>query len=207
MKTSGRFYRICFCLARTAIGIFYRLRVSGEENIPEGAAIVCANHSSMVDPFLIAFAFGIDCNVHVIAKAELFRIPVISQILRKLKMIRVDRGILDATTVKSALSYLKCGEVVVIFPEGTRISSDDAITAKAGAVKIAERTGNPIVPLYLPRKKPLFRKVRLIVGEPYYIEKQQPKRTTDDYTGLSDLLMERIKLLNPEYHTSRSVEV
>ena len=206
MKNANRFYRVFYHLARIALTAFRPLEVIGKENIPDGAAIVCSNHSHMVDPFFIAFAFGIDRNVHVIAKAELFRIPVVSQVLEKLKMIRVDRGVLDATTVKSTLGYLKNGEVVVIFPEGTRVSTDDAVTAKNGAVKIAERTAAPIVPLFLPRKKPYFKKVKLIIGEPYYIMKQSQKRSSDDYMSLSDTLMGIIKMLNPEHRTPEIIK-
>ena len=201
MKHGNKFYRRFYRAARAAIGIFYRLRVIGKENIPDGAAIVCANHSNMVDPFIIAFAFGIDCQVHVIAKVELFRIPVVSTVLKKLGMISVDRGILDSSAVKNTFLYLKNGEKIVIFPEGTRVPTDDAIAVKAGAVKTAERAGAPLLPLFLPRKKPLFRRVAVVIGEPYYIEKQAQKRTMNDYALLSDDLMERIKALNPELGT------
>ena len=198
MKTGNRFYRGFYYFARAAIGIFYRLEVIGKANIPEGNAIVCANHSGMVDPFLIAFAVGKTRNIHVITKAELFRIPIISQVLKKLGMISVDRGVLDATAVKSTLRYLKNNEIVVIFPEGTRVSTDDAVAAKTGAVKIAERSGAPIVPVFLPRKKPLFRKIRLIIGKPYYLAKQSQKRSQVEYIDLSNALMEKIKLLSSE---------
>jgi len=195
MKSGYRFYRVCYRLARVFISVFYRIRVTGKENIPEGAAMVCANHSSMIDPFLTAFAFGLKYQMHIIAKAELFRIPVISPILKKLGMISVDRGVMDASAVKAALRYLKDGEKVVIFPEGTRVHEDDAISAKAGAVKLAERTGVPVLPFFLPRKKPLFRRVALVIGEPYYIERQPDKRTSNDYALLSGELMEKINSL------------
>jgi 1-acyl-sn-glycerol-3-phosphate acyltransferase len=166
--------------------------VIGKENIPETAGIVCSNHSSNIDPFLIAFAFGLKEQMHIIAKAELFKIPVISQILKKLGMISVNRGVLDAAAVKATMTYLKNGKKIVIFPEGTRVLKDDAIAAKTGAVKVAERAGIPIIPLFLPRKKPLFRKMTMVIGEPYYIEKKGPKRTMENYTQLSDEMMEKI---------------
>ncbi|MCL2124390.1 MAG: 1-acyl-sn-glycerol-3-phosphate acyltransferase [Oscillospiraceae bacterium] len=198
MKPSYKFYRGCYRVARAWFGILYRLRVDGADNIPSGAAVVCANHSHMSDPFLAAFAFGISNQLHVIAKIELFRIPVISQILQKLGMICVNRGKLDIDSVKSSLQYLRKGEMVVIFPEGTRVSADDAVEAKAGAVKLAERAGALLVPFYIPRKKRLFRKVTVVIGEPYSVEKLQVKRTADDYAELSEALMEKIKSLNPE---------
>ena len=197
MKPSYRFYRGCYRLLYFVFSIFYPWRISGKENIPEGAALVCANHSSIADPFLIALALGIEHHTHIIAKAELYKIPVISQILKKMGMIRVKRGAMDAVTMKATLGYFKSNERVVIFPEGTRVPEDDAINAKAGAVKIAEHAGVPLVPLYLPRRKPLFSKAPLVIGEPYYIEKQARKRPQEDYARLSEDLMSRIKALEP----------
>ena len=198
MKPSYKFYRGCYRLMQAYINVFFRFRVIGRENIPEGAAVVCANHSHNIDPFLVAVAFGIQNHVHVMSKVELFRIPVVSQILQKLGMISVNRGAPDTNSLKSTLGYLKCCEKVVIFPEGTRVRRDDAIEAKAGAVKIADRTETPIVPVFIPRKKPVFRKLTVVIGEPYRFEEQEKKRSADDYVKLSDDLMERIKTLNPE---------
>jgi len=197
MKPVSAFYKVCYCLARFFLGIFYWLDVTGREKIPEGAAIICANHSSMADPFLIAFVCGINSNLHIISKAELFRIPVLSAVLTKLGMISVDRDTIDVKTIKKTFNYLKNGEKVAIFPEGTRSSEDDAITAKIGAVKIAEHTRADVVPAFIPRKKSIFRKVRVVIGDPYRIEKQEVKRVHDDYVELTKQLMGKIKALDP----------
>jgi len=198
MSPSDGFYKVCYCLARVGIGIFYRLRVSGKEKVPSGSVMVCANHSSMLDPFFLAFAFGIKTQVHVIAKAELFKIPVISFILRRLGMIRVDRGGLDAGAIKKTLGFLNKGGIVAIFPEGTRSLHDDEVAAKTGAVRIAAHAGIPVIPAFIPRKKTLFGKVTLVLGEPYYIKKESNKRAHDDSARHADILMEKIKALNPE---------
>ena len=160
--------------------------------------MVCANHSAMIDPFQIAIAFGIDDNVHVIAKIELFRIPVISTLLWKMGMICVDRSINDIESIKTTLLYLKKGEKVVIFPEGTRLSEFDARAAKSGAVKLAERAGVPIIPVFVSRKKPFFKKSKVVFGMPYMIEKNDEKRNADDYNKLSEELMEKIQALDTE---------
>jgi len=197
-KASYRFYRIMFRIAAPVISFFRPFTVIGKENLIAGPAMVCSNHSAMIDPFLIAIAFGIDTNVHVIAKIELFRIPVVSSILWKMGMICVDRSINDIASIKTSLGYLKKGEKVVIFPEGTRAASFDAVAAKSGAVKLAERAGVPIIPVFIPRKKPFFSKKQLVFGEPYYIEKLSDKRTMDDYARLSEELMDKIQALDPE---------
>ena len=197
-KASNKFYRLCYKIAGPVIRFFRPFTVIGEENRIDGAAMVCANHSAMIDPFHIALAFGIDTNIHVIAKIEIFKIPVISTILWKLGMICVDRSINDIASVKASLGYLKNGEKVVIFPEGTRMSEFHADAAKSGAVKMAERAGVPIIPVFLSRKKPYFKKSKVIFGEPYLIEKQNEKRTAEDYEKLSEDLMSKIQALDPE---------
>jgi 1-acyl-sn-glycerol-3-phosphate acyltransferase len=111
-------------------------------------------------------------------------------------MIPVDRSINDITSIKTALGYLKNGERVLIFPEGTRAAKHDAGSAKSGAVKLAERAGVPVVPVFIPRRKPFFRKRKIVFGEPYYIEKQTGKRNADDYAKLSEDLMNIIQALD-----------
>ena len=196
------FYKVCYCLARVALGFFYWFNVVGKENIPEGAVLVCANHSSLLDPFLIGFAFGIKRNVHMIGKVELFRIPVVSAIIKKLGMISVDRGILDVKTIKKTLGFLGSGESVAIFPEGTRMSEDNAAAAKSGAVKLAEHAGVPIIPAYIPRKKRIFKKFTVVIGKPLMIEKQLKKRVQEDYVKLAETVMEHIYSLNPTAQTN-----
>ena len=196
-KASNKFYRWCFKYIGPVLRFFRPFDVTGEENLISGAAMVCSNHSAMIDPFQIALAFGIDTNIHVIAKIEIFRIPVISTILWKLGMICVDRSINDIASVKSSLAYLKSGEKVVIFPEGTRRSDFHDHAAKSGAIKLAERAGVPIIPVFLSRKKQWLRKSKVVFGEPYSIIKQDTKRTADDYTALADELMNKIQALDP----------
>lgn len=197
MKPRNRFYRACYCIARAALSFLYWVEIKGKENIPEGAAMVCANHSSLLDPFFLAFAFGINRPLHMMGKIELFRIPFISRIIVKLGMISVNRGKIDGDTLKKTLGYLNNGEKVAIFPEGTRASEDNAVVAKNGAIKFSERAKVPIVPAYIPRKKGIFRRMSVVIGEPYYIEKTGERRTPEEYSALADELMERIKALNP----------
>ena len=176
--------------------------ITGKENMIDGAAMVCSNHSGMIDPFLVAIAFGIDDPVHIIAKIELFKIPVLASFLWKMGMICVDRSINDISTIKATLGYLKKEEKVVIFPEGTRTSEYDVHAAKSGAVKLAERANVPLIPVFVPRKKPAFKKCIIVIGEPYYIEKNDEKRSTDDYAKLSEELMEKIQSLDPAGETA-----
>ncbi|MCL2392205.1 MAG: 1-acyl-sn-glycerol-3-phosphate acyltransferase [Oscillospiraceae bacterium] len=194
-KPSHRFYRGCYNITWVLFGIVFWSDIKGREKIPTGAAMICSNHSSFFDPIFIAFAFGKEYFLHFFAKVELFRVPVLSWIITKLGAISVDRDMFDVTSMKRTLSYFKNGEKVAIFPEGTRAA--DLIESKKGAVKIAERAHVPLVPVFVPRKKKCFSKLHLVIGEPYYIEKQANKRTAEDYHRLSEELMAKIEALNP----------
>jgi len=176
-------------------GTAYRLGVRGKENIPPGAAMICANHSSLIDPIIISLAFGIKHFLHYIAKIELFRTPVLSAVVTKLGAISVDREISDIKTIKTTLAYFKRDGKVVIFPEGTRTLLGEKVTAKHGAVRLAERAGVPLVPVFVPREKRLLRAVTIVIGEPYLIEKQAEKRSNEDYVALSEELMDKIEAL------------
>ena len=197
-QASYTFYKWCFIIAGPVMRFFRPFEVLGKENRIEGAALICSNHSAMIDPFQIALAFGIDTNIHVIAKKSIFKIPLISTILWKLGMISVDRSINDISSVKASLAYLKNGEKVVIFPEGTRMSEYDAHAAKNGAVKMAERAGVPILPVFITRKKPFFKKTKVVFGEPYFIKKTKEKRSHENYIRLSEELMNKIQTLDPD---------
>jgi len=195
-KASRKFYRRCYRIFGPVIRFFRPFRVFGEENRIDGAALICSNHSAMIDAFQIALAFDIDTNVHVVTKIEVFKIPIVSTFLWKMGMIPVDRSINDINSLKTMLNYLKNGEKVIIFPEGTRSSEFDSQAAKSGAVKLAERAKVPILPVFVSRKKPFFKRTKVVLGEPYFIEKQKEKRTAEDYALLSEELMKKIEDLS-----------
>ncbi len=195
IKKEFRAYKRAYFFASIIIGFFYRVKVRGRENIPSGAALICANHSSWADPFLIAFAVKNREHLHMMAKKEIFDKKIIGSILRSIGTFPVNRGGSDIEAVRTTMRYLKNGEKVVIFPEGTRRRGDNEVEAKSGAVRIAEKTGSPILPVYIPRRKKTFGTVYLIIGKPYYINSQNQKLTTADYTMISSDLMEQINRL------------
>lgn len=190
-------YRRFFVFVNVFVHLFYRFRVTGAERIRDGAAMVCANHSSWVDPFLVAIAFGKRNHLRIMGKVELFRIPVVGWFLRRIGMFPVDRSVKDVTAIRTAMKLIRDGSKVVIFPEGTRVAEDDAVIAKSGAVKIADHMSVPVYPVFIPRKKPVFSRVDVIIGEPITFEKQAGKRSNEDYVRMADELMGRIRTLAP----------
>ena len=191
----NRIFKIIYVLARVFLVPVCRVKTHGKENIPDGPALFCANHSSFLDPFVICFSLGKNRLVHFVAKAELFRIPVVRGVLKALGMIPVDRSTTDTGAVKESLRFLRAGERVGIFPEGTRVSESNAVAAKMGAVKLAAKTGVPIVPIYIPRKKSAFRTTHTVIGAPYTISSSGRRLEAEDYKQLSEQLMDKIEQL------------
>lgn len=194
----SKLYRFLHPIVTPVLRLFYRPQIIGLENVPQdGAFIVCAPHSSNIDPFLMMCFIGRQHQIHMMAKKELFDAPVIGRIMRTTQMISVDRTTTDINSVRSAMAYLKDGEKLGMFPEGTRVSEGEAADAKSGIVRLADKVGVPVVPMYIPRIKPLFRKTPLVFGEPIYINPARVRLKAEDFPPLVDDVMARIKALAP----------
>lgn len=162
-----RLYKFLVSVVIPLFRLFFRVRITGKENMPEGATVVCANHTSMLDPFFAVMLFKKADLPVFMGKVELFRVPVIGALLRKIEAIPVDRGSTSMSTLRDAISHLKNGRKVVIFPEGTRVSGQANVAgAKTGAAMIACRAGTTMLPVFISGEKRLFGCVDVIVGKP-----------------------------------------
>ncbi len=196
MNKAYRAYRRLYYFLIIVLSPFYRFDVVGKENIPDGPAVLCANHSSNFDPVMISLAAGIDNHIHYMAKNELFKIPVLSAVIKAIGSFPVDRGKKDTRTIKTALKYLKDGEKIGIFPEGTRVREAGVKSAKTGAVRIADQMNAPVVPVYLPRRKKPFHKIRIVFKEPYLVNPERRKLSQEEYVSLAKELMDGIDALD-----------
>lgn len=127
--------------------VYFRMSRIGREHVPrKGAAIIAANHRSFFDPFIIACMAR--RPMFYVAKRELFEIhPLISFLLRTLGAFPVDRGRGDRDTIATAKELLARGELVLIFPEGTRTRPGPLGTPKRGVGRLALETGAPVIPV------------------------------------------------------------
>ncbi len=168
------FFRIVYAIAIPFFRLLYRIKVVGRENVPEGAAVMCANHSAMLDPIFMCAACGIRENWLFMAKAELLKVPVLGWLLKKIGVIPVNRGATDISTIRDAIDALKGGKKVMIFPQGTRVrEGEDDVAAKTGAAMIASRAKAPLVPVYISTNKKLFGKVIISFGTPILTETEE----------------------------------
>ena len=112
-------YSVIYWIVYPFFNLVHPCRPVNRENVPEGAVILCPNHTRMSDPFFVVFALGRHIQPWVMAKAELMRVPVIGWLLKKAGVFAVDRGKSDVGAIKHAMKCLKNGEKLLMFPEGT----------------------------------------------------------------------------------------
>jgi 1-acyl-sn-glycerol-3-phosphate acyltransferase len=133
-------------LLQPLLHVYFRLRRIGREHIPaSGPVIIAANHRSFLDPFVIATMTW--RPMYYVAKKELFRRRFQAWILNSLGAFPVDRGAGDADTIRTAKELLERGEIVLIFPEGTRTRPGGLGKPHKGVGRLALVTGAPVVPI------------------------------------------------------------
>jgi len=114
-----------------------RLEVTGAECLPtHGATLVLANHDSAWDPVVIAAAGRRRRQIHALAKASLWKHPVLARVLDGMGQIPVERGRSDTAAMDAAARCLSAGGCVGIFPEGT-VSRGRQLRARSGAGRLA----------------------------------------------------------------------
>lgn len=190
--TETKWYRLFYAIVWPFVMLFYPMKFIGRENIPEGGALVCANHSSAVDPFFLAFALGRKKRICAMAKESLLKLFFVGKVLKLIGTFGVRRGASDIHAVKYALKELKKGEYVVIFPEGTRVKSREEGEPKTGAAMLACRTGVNVLPVYIPMHKKPFRINRVYIGEPYQMTPEGRRANAKDYEVFTAQLMDKI---------------
>lgn len=165
-------YRIVRAVALVYAKLFYRVEIIGKENEPkEGGCIAIANHSSLFDPIGVAVALKRD--VYFMGKSDLLDHKVMQLVFKLCNVVAIHRGESDIAALRKTCDIVNNGDIVGIFPQGTRIqcSAPEVETALAGIGLMAMRTKASVLPIAVcygkKNKKPtLFRKVRVAVGKP-----------------------------------------
>lgn len=156
---------------------FYRIQVIGKENFPkQGGVLLCTNHIDNLDPPVV----GITCPrpVHFMAKEELFEAPILKTVLPKVNAFPVKRGMSDRQALRKALSILKSGKVVGLFPEGTR--SKDGVLQKglAGAGFFALRGDGVVMPCAIIAPYKPFKRLKVVYGKPIDMTRYREERVS-----------------------------
>ncbi len=144
--------------------VMYPIRLIGEENIPPGAAILCANHIASRDPILLLLRLR--RKITFMAKKELFQVKIVGAVLREAGAFPVDRGRADLSAIRESMRILKEGGLLGIFPQGTRSVSNERTQMHGGAALIEQRSKAPVVPVYIDGPYRKFRRTNIYIGMP-----------------------------------------
>ena len=184
-------YKVLRNIISVVYHLVYRFEVTGTENIPkDGGVILCGNHRSNNDAIFLAV-----CQKRQIAfmgKDSLFKIPVLGFVLKKVGAFAVKRGTGDIGAIRKAVEILNGGNMLSIFPEGTRNkTAEPLIEFKTGAVFIAYKADAYIVPVGISGRYVPFSKVRITFGEPFKVSSE----TKPDLNSETQILKDKVLCL------------
>ena len=172
----------------------------GKDNIPQkDAFIMVSNHGSLLDPPLLGHALG--RNISFMAKAELFKIPLLGSVISACGAYPVKRGITDKNTIQTACKKLSNDNCIGIFIDGTRQKNGRVNKPKQGAALLAFKNQKLLLPVAIVNSHrlvrfnfciPLFSKIVIKVGKPV----QPPQSSSrDDLNSVTTHLQDEINYL------------
>ena len=178
----------------------FRGHLIGEENIPiKDSFIMVSNHGSLLDPPLLGHALG--HNISFMAKAELFKIPLLGFLIKACGAYPVKRGIADKNTIKIACKKLSNNNCIGIFIDGTRQKNGRVNKPKQGAALLAFKNQKLLLPVAIVNSNrlvrfkfcvPFFSKIVIKVGKPI----QPPQSSSrDDLNSVTMHLQDKINNL------------
>ena len=190
-----------YSVLKTCLGKFFmwlfRINIEGKENIPsEGSLLVCPNHISNWDPILLAAVS--DRQIRFMAKSSLFKIPVVNTVLKAVGAFPVNRGSADPSALKKAITNLKNGDAVGLFPQGTRYRGvhPESSEIKSGAGMIAYRARCDVLPVAIVTrgyKTKAFKTVHIKIGKPIAFEELGLENgNAEEYTKAAELIFDRV---------------
>jgi 1-acyl-sn-glycerol-3-phosphate acyltransferase len=185
------FYSFARALLIPIFYLLYNYRIIGRENIPkEGAYIACGNHVSAIDPIFIGIS--LPQKMYFMAKAELFKNKMLSILLKGLCVFPIKRGEADIKSIKTSLKLLSNGEVLGLFPEGTRNKTSEVV-AEPGIALLAVKSKVPVVPIAIISSYKFFKRTNIIIGKPIELtEYFDRKLLNEDYIKISIDIMNKI---------------
>jgi 1-acyl-sn-glycerol-3-phosphate acyltransferase len=145
---------------RTLNGEKYRTKI-------KGGAIIAANHTSFLDPFVVGVTFWYR-RLHFLVAEIVMGGKLRSALLRGVGAIKIDRNTADIEAITKSVSKLKEGFLLSVFPQGQICKDDKLETVKSGAVLMAIRANVPIIPIYIAPRKHWYNTRTVIIGNTVY---------------------------------------
>jgi len=198
------FYALGAAIVKPSLRVLCRWRVEGKKNVPpRGGAIVACNHVSYLDPVMVGAAMA-PRRMYYMAKSELFRVPLLSALIARLGAFPVQRGTADRRALRTALRLLKAGELVLMFPEGTRSKDGNLQPPELGIAHLVAHARVPVLPVavagthkLLPRDSfiPRPARVQVRIGKPLTFDDLAPRPPREALQGVAERIMLEIRRL------------
>lgn len=202
-------------IARTALNLAMNRKWSGLEKLPSGGFIAAPNHCTEIDPLVVGHMFYNQKRApHFLAKAGLFKVPVVGWVLHATQQIPVERSTAGANrSLQLAQEIVGKGGAIIIYPEGTLTRDPDLWPMKGhtGAARLALEGGIPVVPVahwgaheVFPRYGKRFhlfprKTARVVVGEPVDLSAFEGRPLDKaTLTGATEAIMDAITHLLAE---------
>jgi 1-acyl-sn-glycerol-3-phosphate acyltransferase len=193
MSTPSQMYRFLGVISRPLVYGLFRLETRGLERLPSGGFVLSANHVSNLDPWPLGMPLLPQRWLRFMAKSELYWWPL-SLVLDACGAFKVRRGERDVEAIATAVELVRAGEIVVMFPEGTRqrkgMRKKWTARPHTGAARIARDAGVPLVPAAIKGTDSLARLAR------WKIAYGEPIEAGDDPKDTTDRLMREIEMLH-----------
>jgi 1-acyl-sn-glycerol-3-phosphate acyltransferase len=175
----------------------YRLDARGRENIPAGGCVLACNHVSSFDPWPLGMPLWPRRFLRFMAKSELYWFPL-SLLIQAAGAFPVHRGQRDTAAIETAVRLAREGNVIAMFPEGTRRTKGLVkrweARPRSGAARIALEAGVPLVPAAVKGTDKLTRlaRLRIVYGPPVEIDDLRGRDVGEAAREATDRLMARI---------------
>ena len=181
-------YKFLKGLMRFVTQIVHPFKIIGKEKVKDGACVLVGNHFRLWD--IVHMACTTKERVHFITKKELYNNKFLAFLCRKVEAIPVSRDGQDAKAIMSALRYLKNGEKISMFPEGTRNRTDaELLPLKGGAALFAIKAKAPVYPVMSIGKSRYFRRTPVVVGDAIDLSRfYEMKMTAEDYAEAEEVI-------------------
>lgn len=183
-------YKILYILAWLPLKLLFPIKVVGKKNLLKSKAILCCNHQSNFD--FIPIYYASKTKVYSLCKKELYSTKFKAWFYKNMRTIPVNRAKPEISSIKNCLKVLDNNYNLLIFPEGTRTNNEDVEGLKNGAAMFALRSKAPIIPMAYLKKNKIFRRNKLIIGEPIYFDLENKK---ENYPIVIERLTEEMNKL------------
>ena len=185
-------YTFARSLVKMILTPIYRFQTIGLEHFPkEGGVLLCANHIDLLDPPVVGLTAP--RPVSFMAKDELFQAPILKQLLPNIRAFPVKRGMSDREALRRGLGILKEGNVMGLFPEGSRSEDGEIKKGLAGAGFFALRSKADVIPCAIIGPYKPFKRLKVVYGKPIPMDELRERKASAEEA--TELIMCHIKQL------------